>query len=131
MQESASYAGGSFSDQPYKRRSFSIRLVTTLLPLLVLVIVAGSLFGLQWAGQRGIELRYPIPQVQINAPSTTSLTVNQNYQFSAAASGRDLTYVWDFGDQTTGYGANANHTYQSNGSFTVTVTVTDPAGHHT
>ena len=131
MPESAYYVDRSPGDQPSTPRSVPMRLVTTILPVLVLVIVAASLFGLQWAEQRGIALGYPMPQVQINGPSTTSLTLNQNYQFSAVATGRELTYLWDFGDQSTGYSANVNHAFQSNGSFTVTVSVTDPTGHHT
>lgn len=39
-----------------------------------------------------------------------------------------LTYVWAFGDGTTGSGASATHTYADNGSYTVTVTVSDGDG---
>jgi PKD repeat protein len=130
MQKSTYYVNRLPGDQQSTTPGFPVWLVTAILPVLVVVFVAGSLFGLQWAGQRGIVLGYPMPQVQINAASASgSLTLNQNYQFSATASGRDLTYSWDFGDQNTGYGANVSHAYQANGSFTVTVSVTDPAGH--
>lgn len=131
MQESAFYSNRSFADQPHTPRSFSLWIMAALLSIVVAVIVTASLFGLQWAGQRGIALGYPMPHVQFSGLSTTSLTLNQNNQFSAIASGRDLTYIWDFGDQSTGYGATVNHAYQSNGSFTVTITVTDPVGQHT
>lgn len=37
-------------------------------------------------------------------------------------------YAWDFGDGQTGTGATASHTYQSAGTYTVTLTVTDDKG---
>ncbi len=42
--------------------------------------------------------------------------------------GNDATITWDFGDGTTGTGSAASHTYADDGSYTVTVTVTDDAG---
>jgi PKD repeat protein len=118
-----------FDRQQNISHSRPVRLATVVLPVLIVGIVAGSLAGLQWAGWRGITLGYPQPQVQIAAPSTATLISNQSYQFSATASGRDLSYSWDFGDQGTASGANVTHTYASNGPFTVEVFVTDPAGH--
>lgn len=52
--------------------------------------------------------------------------------FSAAGSsdpdGDALTYAWTFGDGTTGTGATPVHAYGDNGSYTATVTATDPYG---
>ncbi len=42
--------------------------------------------------------------------------------------GDALTYAWDFGDGTTGTGVKPSHTYADNGSYTVTLTVTDAQG---
>jgi PKD repeat protein len=36
-----------------------------------------------------------------------------------------LTYAWDFGDGTTGTGPSPSHTYTADGSYTVSLTVTD------
>lgn len=47
---------------------------------------------------------------------------------SSDPDGDALTYAWDFGDGSTGTGANPTHTYADNGAYVVTLTVTDPAG---
>lgn len=39
-----------------------------------------------------------------------------------------LSYAWDFGDGTTGSGAQASHIYADNGQYIVKLTVTDPRG---
>ncbi len=52
--------------------------------------------------------------------------------FSSAGSsdpeGGTLTYAWDFGDGTTSTSANPSKTYPANGTYAVTLTVTDPQG---
>ncbi|MGH3325030.1 MAG: carbohydrate-binding protein, partial [Streptomyces sp.] len=51
--------------------------------------------------------------------------------FSAEGSDADgdaLTYNWDFGDGATSDKADATHTYTENGTYSATVTVTDPGG---
>src|SRR5262249_12692883 len=51
--------------------------------------------------------------------------------FSGSAStdpdGDALTYIWDFGDGTTGTGPTPIHTYTTPGEFTVTLVVNDGA----
>ncbi|WP_374457668.1 PKD domain-containing protein [Nocardioides sp.] len=42
----------------------------------------------------------------------------------------DLTYSWDFGDGTTGTGADPDHTYAAGGTYTATVTVAHGTGEH-
>lgn len=52
--------------------------------------------------------------------------------FDASASvdsdGSIASYAWNFGDGTTGSGANTSHTYDTAGTYQVTLTVTDNAG---
>ncbi|MGB8345030.1 MAG: PKD domain-containing protein [Ktedonobacteraceae bacterium] len=104
------------------------RLTYTLLIILIVALMAGGLYWVQWTAQRGITLGYPHPTVHLSPLSSTTLLINSATAFSANATGRGLTYSWDFGDGATAAGANVNHSYQQNGSFTVTVTVTDALG---
>jgi len=39
-----------------------------------------------------------------------------------------VTWVWSFGDNSSGSGSQVNHTYQTSGSFNVILTVTDNEG---
>ena len=56
-------------------------------------------------------------------------TVHFNASASTAAPGRRLvSYVWDFGNGSTGTGVQASHKYLSARAYTVTLTVTDDIG---
>jgi PKD repeat protein len=55
--------------------------------------------------------------------------VNFNGSTSRPAPGRVIrSYDWDFGDGTTGSGANVQHAYAVTGTYVVVLTVTDDAG---
>src|SRR5579863_8196576 len=108
------------------------RKVVVVLMLVVLIVglVVASLFWLQWASQRGLMLGYPAPRVHVTSAPSSTLMISQSFQFSASGVGRDLSYSWDFGDQSsTASGPSVSHTYQSSGNYTVTVTVSDSVGH--
>jgi glucose/arabinose dehydrogenase len=66
------------------------------------------------------------------AASPTAGAVPLTVQFSGSGSsdpeGGTLTYAWNFGDGSTSTGATVSHTYQSNGTYTARLTVTDPGG---
>jgi len=75
----------------------------------------------------------PTPPTVTSPPnaSTSPVVVNVPVTFGAGATdatGGTVTYVWNFGDGTTGTGANVTHTYTTPGSFTVTVTMTGSNG---
>lgn len=68
----------------------------------------------------------PIAQFQTSgqigeAPFAVTFDASQ----SSDPDGDPITYTWDFGDGNSGSGEVANHTYQSTGTFTVKLTVSD------
>lgn len=70
-----------------------------------------------------------------NEPPTASFSVTVDdlhgtfdANESVDAEGPIQTYDWSFGDGETGTGVVANHTYAADGTYTVTLTVTDSAG---
>ena len=62
--------------------------------------------------------------------SPTSGSVPFEAQFEASVTGGcpEYTYLWDFGDGTTSTERNPRHTYDKEGSYTATLTVTDAKG---
>ena len=59
-------------------------------------------------------------------------TVNETITFDASAcsdtDGTIINYIWDFGDDTTGAGITTTHSYVTDGTYTVTLTITDNDG---
>ncbi|MEM7344934.1 MAG: PKD domain-containing protein, partial [Chloroflexota bacterium] len=70
-----------------------------------------------------------------DAPPVASFTSNgltllgQTTSFTNSATGTNLTYLWNFGDDTTSTDANPSHVYPTTGTFTVSLTVSNGAGH--
>jgi parallel beta-helix repeat protein len=80
---------------------------------------------------------YPLVHIYDRTPPMADAGGNQTVFKNSAvfldASGSsdniDLaSYMWDFGDGSSGVGINVNHTYTASGVYTVTLTVTDTAG---
>lgn len=70
------------------------------------------------------------PTANANGPYVAD--PGQSISFSSAGSndpdGSIVSYSWNFGDGATSSQANPSHTYASEGSYTVTLTVTDDLG---
>ena len=71
--------------------------------------------------------------VSINSsPNPASACTAQTVRFSSNVRGdTPLDYMWNFGDGTTGTGANPTHVYSQPGSYTVSLTVRNNAGSDT
>ncbi|MCB1890552.1 MAG: PKD domain-containing protein [Rhodocyclaceae bacterium] len=72
------------------------------------------------------------PPVAVASATPTAgqapLGVNLIGSGSSDVDGSIVSYAWDFGDGTSGSGANPFHTYASVGTFVATLTVTDNSG---
>jgi PKD repeat protein len=71
------------------------------------------------------------PAASFTATPTTGtapLVVSFNGASSSDPDGSISSYAWSFGDGTTGSGATISHTYNTAGTYTATLTVTDNRG---
>jgi len=68
--------------------------------------------------------------VKLTASSGRDIRAGDNVGFYATISGgfAPYNYKWDFGDKSTSTDETPNHTYNSTGKFTVSLTVTDDKG---
>ncbi|WP_130011476.1 PKD domain-containing protein [Serinicoccus sediminis] len=60
--------------------------------------------------------------------STDDLAVSLDASASADEDGEIVGYAWDYGDGETGEGVTTTHTYAEDGTYEVTLTVTDDRG---
>lgn len=92
--------------------------------VVVVVVVISAVAYLMWPRNRA-------PTISQAAVSSQTADVNQALTFTAQANdpdGNALTYTWDFGDNTTGTGAEVTHAYAMSGKFIALLTVTDGQG---
>ncbi len=75
----------------------------------------------------------PSPFPIAEAGSDQTVIVNESVLFDGSASsdtdGTIVSYAWDFGDSSTGTGISPCHQYISDGTYTVSLTVTDDDGY--
>ncbi|WP_116449772.1 PKD domain-containing protein [Blastococcus litoris] len=91
-----------------------------------------------WAGPAGTtpaDTAPPVVEPPANTaptaafvPTVTGMGVAVDATSSSDADGTIAAYAWDFGDQTSGTGATAQHTYAQPGTYTIRLTVTDDDG---
>ena len=60
--------------------------------------------------------------------SCNNLTCDFDGSGSSDPDGSIVAYAWAFGDENTGSGVTVSHTYAADGTYTVTLTVTDDGG---
>ncbi|MEV6299906.1 PQQ-dependent sugar dehydrogenase [Actinoplanes sp. NPDC051861] len=85
-----------------------------------------ALFRIEYIGGGN---RSPIAVAAANRTSGPApLTVTFSSAGSSDPEGGALSYLWTFGDGTTSTAANPTKTYTTNGRYTPTLRVTDPAG---
>lgn len=101
-----------------------------LVTLLALGVAAGTLPG---SVVQARTVAYPQPHIGITTPQNSGpIRVGDSVTFDAQIlAGHDLTLTWDFGDGTTGQGAQAQHAYTdygSDGTYGVTLDAVDPIG---
>ncbi|MFE9252623.1 ThuA domain-containing protein [Streptomyces sp. NPDC007088] len=96
-------------------------------------------YGLSWFGGDENSALYRIENVTDGRAPTVEASANKTsgqsplaVKFSAKGSDGDgdaITYSWDFGDGSKkAAGAEASHTYRTDGTYTATVTATDATG---
>jgi PKD repeat protein len=70
------------------------------------------------------------PVADANGPysGTTGMLISFDSNGSTDPDGSIVTFSWDFGDGTSATGATASHAYTAEGSYNVTLTVTDNDG---
>jgi PKD repeat protein len=62
------------------------------------------------------------------AQAGQSIVLDAKASFDPTNNYNPLTYSWNFGDGMTATGINVSHTYNTTGNYTLTLTVTSPAG---
>ena len=96
----------------------------------------GLWIGMDYPYYSGLNLTLVATNIPIGKLPVASFTytprdpfAGETVTFDASASydpdGAIVSYVWDFGDDTTGSGMTTNHAYTAEGAYTVTLTVKD------
>ena len=98
-------------------------------PLTWIIIGAGAGVATYFAVRE--TNKPPVASLSITPTGTGMATLTQ-YTFTSTSTDPNaddvLTHTWDFGDSSSGTGQSVDHTYDSAGTFNVTLTVSDPDG---
>ncbi|XP_074867229.1 polycystin-1 isoform X3 [Carettochelys insculpta] len=69
-----------------------------------------------------VEIQEPVGVAKIEYNGTKVLELNQIYLFSASGNGTKVSYRWDLGDGCSQPGQFITHSYNSTGSYTISLT---------
>src|SRR3989454_63400 len=81
--------------------------------------------------QKTVAVTSPPPPISVTFTlNPSSLDAGQSISFTASAFGGapPYSYSWSYGDGSAGTGLRVNHTYNSDGTYQVTLTVADSLG---
>ena len=78
--------------------------------------------------QYRLQAEYPTADFSYSPPSPTTADNVRFTDLSSDPDGSVVSWFWDFGDGTTSTQQNPTHRYESAGTYTVTLTVTDDDG---
>ena len=92
-----------------------------------------KLTSVLYPGAQGVVSSNQPPVAAIATPNPTSGPAGTTFAFDGAGSTDPdgdavTTWSWNFGDGTTGTGTTASHAYNTDGNYTVTLTVVDARG---
>jgi hypothetical protein len=91
------------------------------------VVSGPSIDGNDWRA-RGMFLYEPAAPTAAFTPTCNQLACSFDASASTAPGSTITSYAWNFGDQATGSGETATHAYESGGTYTVSLTVTNGNG---
>ena len=102
----------------------------------VLIVVLGALYSVMvdqfrdviCDGDMNVECTVGLPVASIQR-TCNGLDCTFYGTDSTDSNGLIVNYEWDFGDSASGIGEIFDHSYSSDGTYTVTLTVTDDEGH--
>lgn len=96
----------------------------------VMLLIFSTMIFVSCSKDEGNDLTIQNPSTTVNPPKADfKFTVNQSdVNFENHSTGKNVTYLWDFGDGKTSNEKNPSHSFESPGTFKVTLTVKNSAG---
>lgn len=83
-----------------------------------------------WSNEVSKFLPYAKPVAQFSGSPVSGIRP-LSVKFTSSSTGTIESYLWDFGDGTTGTARNPTHVYSNYGNYNVSLTVNGPGGSHT
>ncbi len=97
----------------------------TTATVLMFTLVVTDAYGLSSLPDSVVITVTDTPPTGLVAVNDSPTVIGHATTFTATASGGNINYTWNFGDNTTGSGATATHTYTVPGFYTAIVTASN------